>query len=152
MSDALRTTVQHVGLCTADLDRAVGFYTGAFGFKLDYSIDVDPAYDTLTELPGMKCRTAFLQHEAFRLELISYRQPEVIGQAERRPMHQLGLTHFCMVVSDLDAVSGRIAALGGRLYPETQIETPHGRFVFCTDPDGVRIELWEKRARPSTGG
>ena len=59
-------------------------------------------------------------------------------------MNQLGLTHLSLRVADLDAVALAIESFGGAVVRGTR--TTFGDdgaldFVYCTDPDGVRIEL-----------
>jgi catechol 2,3-dioxygenase-like lactoylglutathione lyase family enzyme len=133
-----------VGLCTSNLERSARFYTEALGFVLEYYVDVGPPFEVLTELPTIRSRVGFFRQEGLRLELAGYDTPDVVGTPERRPMNQLGLTHLSLVVDDIDAVTKRIAALGGHVYPETKVTLPLGQLIFCTDPDGVRIELWQK--------
>jgi lactoylglutathione lyase len=62
-------------------------------------------------------------------------------------MNQLGLTHLSFRVDDLAGVAARIEALGGQLVPSTRTSLDLGGtaldFVYCTDPDGVRIELMD---------
>ena len=103
-----------------------------------------PPFDVLTELPGIKCRVGFFRQDGLRIELCGYDSPGVVGTPERRPMNQLGITHLSLVVDDLDAVTERISKFGGRVHPETKVATLMGEFLFCTDPDGVRLELWKK--------
>ena len=63
-------------------------------------------------------------------------------------MNQLGLTHLSVRVQDVDAIAERIRELGGTVFKSFRTkleENPDGsssKFgVYCTDPDGVRIEL-----------
>ena len=138
------TVVSHIAVCASDLDHSIRFYTEVFGFALDQRIDIGAPFETLTELPPIKGSAAFLNKDGVRLELVSYQTPEMIGPAERPPMNQLGLTHLAFTVTDLDAVIGRMAANGGTVIDQTRVSTPAGDLIFCTDPDGVRLELWQK--------
>ena len=85
------------------------------------------------------------------IELLCHERPATIGPAERRPMNQLGLTHLSMVVDDLAAAMERIERCGGKALQQTKVKGPAGEMVFCTDPDGVRIELWQKEPMGETG-
>lgn len=147
MSQNPSITVAHFGICTSDVKRSITFYSEALGFVLDHSIeDIGQPFDVLTKLPGLKIDAYFLKQDGVTIELIGYQNPSVTGATEPRPMNQLGLTHMSLVVDDIDAVTERIAKYGGHVLGETKIDTPAGGMIFCTDPDGVRIELMEGRA------
>jgi catechol 2,3-dioxygenase-like lactoylglutathione lyase family enzyme len=142
MTDAPTIAVSHVAVCTSDIERSARFYSEAFGFVLDHYIDIEAPFDTVSELPGFTGRAGFFDLGSFRLELLTF-SPEVVGPRERRAMNQLGITHISLRVSDIDAVAQRVEAAGGVLLPETRIEVPHVKMMFCTDPDGTRIELMQ---------
>ncbi len=132
----------HLALCTSDIERSLTFYTEALGFVLAQSIEaLGPPFDTLMELPGTTCSVRQLTCGDVMLELIGFPGSEVEGQAERGPMNQRGLTHITLSVDDIDAVAAQVAQYGGSVHDETRIESPFGPILFCTDPDGVRIEL-----------
>ncbi|MBW8753719.1 MAG: VOC family protein [Sphingomonadales bacterium] len=144
MNSPDNVVVSHIGICTSDLERSTRFYTEALGFEVERHVDIGPPFDLMTEVPGLKGRAGFFRRGDVRIELAAYESPDVLGPAERRPMNQLGITHLSFVVGDLEAVTQRIAALGGRVLSETRVVSPHGALMFCTDPDGIRLELWEK--------
>jgi predicted enzyme related to lactoylglutathione lyase len=139
-----KMSFSHVGVCVSDLERSTRFYTEALGFTLAKSIEAGAPFEVLAELPEMKLRANFLTRDGIMIELLYYDRPGSVGPAERRPMNQLGLTHMAMSVDNVDAVIERILEHGGRAYPHTRVETPVGIMAFCTDPDGGRIELWQK--------
>lgn len=142
MSEPLDVRISHIGLCTSDLEHSLRFYTEALGFVLDRSIDdIGSPYDSLMELPGVRCRVHYVKCGAVTMELIGYPGIGVTGSAERRPMNQLGFTHMTLLVDDIDAAVERVVKYGGQVHPETAIDSPFGPMVFCTDPDGTRIEL-----------
>jgi len=94
----------------------------------------------------MKWRGVILKRQGFIIELMHYDVPTFIGDGERRPMNKLGFTHLSFHVDDIQAVIDRIIEYGGQVHPQTRMNGKHGDFVFCTDPDGVRLELWQKPA------
>lgn len=139
--------LSHIGICTADLDQSLRFYTEALGFALERSIDaIGAPYDKLMELPGTTCRVHYLKCSGVMIELIGYLNTETVGLSERRPMNQLGFTHMTLIVGDIDAVAARVVKFGGRIHAETKIDSPFGPMLFCTDPNGVRIELMQMQA------
>lgn len=147
MSDDNIARISHFGICVPDLERATRFYTEALGFEREHAVDVLPPFHKLVELPDVKGRAQFLRRDSVRIELCAYEVPETFGSTERRSMAQFGLTHFALAVRDLDAAIARIVELGGHVYPDTRVSSPKGDLIFCTDPDGVRIELWQKPAK-----
>lgn len=144
MSPQPAAVLSHIGICTSDLERSLRFYTEALGFTLERSIDeIGAPFDQLTELPGVPCRVHYVKSGAMTIELIGYPQGAVTGSSERRPMNQLGFTHMTLIVTDIDAAAARVVQFGGQIHPQTRIDSPFGPILFCTDPDGVRIELFQ---------
>ena len=144
MSQQPSVVLSHIGICTSNLEQSLKFYTEALGFVLDRSIDeIGAPFDQLTELPGIPCRVHYVKSGAVTIELIGYPGNKVVGSNQRRPMNQLGFTHMTLIVSDIDAVVERVVKLGGQVHRETKIDSQYGPIVFCTDPDGVRVELFQ---------
>jgi catechol 2,3-dioxygenase-like lactoylglutathione lyase family enzyme len=137
-------TFSHIGLCISDMQRSTRFYTDALGFVFSHSVEGGPPFDIMTELPELELCASFLKRDGVMIELLQYLRPGTVGSAERRPMNQLGLTHLSLIVDDIAATADLIAHHGGRAYPGTKVKFPAGDMMFCTDPDGIRIELWQK--------
>jgi lactoylglutathione lyase len=140
----------HVGICVADLDRSLRFYVEALGFsRREPDGVVGTSIDPLVELDGVELEFRFLTRDGMSVELLHFVSPDPVGPAGRRPMNQLGLTHFGLAITDLDAVVRSIVEYGGQVYPHTRVsyrvdeDSPRIDSVYCTDPDGVRLELME---------
>lgn len=140
------TTFSHVAICVTDLEKSTRFYVGSFGLELDHHVEIGAPFEVLTELPVINGKAAFFLKNGTKLELVAYEEPETIGSAERRPMNQLGLTHIAFIVANLDVTMAQITDLGGTVMRDTRVSGPYGDMVFATDPDGVRLELWQKPA------
>jgi predicted enzyme related to lactoylglutathione lyase len=138
--------LSHVAICTSDLGRSTRFYAEALGFAVERTVEIGAPFDTLTELPGLAARGVFLSSGDLKLELLGYERPAAVGAAQMRPMNQLGLTHLAVTVDDFEAAIRRIEQHGGRAHRQTKVETSFGQMMFCTDPDGVRLEVWQKPA------
>jgi glyoxylase I family protein len=138
-------TVSHFAVCVSDLERSRKFYTEALGFAVRNEVDVTPPFEKLTDFEDIDGHAIFLAHGELVLELNGYTTPEVVGPSEPRPMNQLGITHMAFVVENLEETASRIEALGGRLLKQTFVPGPFGDMMFATDPDGTRLELWEKK-------
>lgn len=140
-------TVSHVGLCVADLDRALRFYCQGLGFELVQSHTVGEEFGRLMELEGVALRSRFVRRDGVSIELLHFDAPGHVGEPVRRPMNRLGLTHLSLLVDDLEATARTVVEFGGAVVHETRttFETANGTldFVYCTDPDGVRIELMQ---------
>jgi predicted enzyme related to lactoylglutathione lyase len=62
-------------------------------------------------------------------------------------MNLLGFTHLAVWVDDIDVEIARLSALGAVVVESTRVvlDQPgmQARWVYCTDPDGTRLELIE---------
>jgi catechol 2,3-dioxygenase-like lactoylglutathione lyase family enzyme len=139
------TAFSHLGICVTDLERATRFYCEGLGFTVAESHRVGGEFDRLMELEGVELRSQFVRRDAIALELLAFSSPEVVGDGERRGMNRIGLTHLSVRVDDIDATSALVESLGGSVVAGTRTTLELGEatldFVYCTDPDGVRIEL-----------
>jgi len=134
----------HLGICVSDLDRSLRFYCQGLGFELVQSHTVGPEFGRLMEIDEVSLQSRFVRRDGVSIELLHFVSPGHTGEPTRRPMNQLGITHLSLLVRDLDAVGDVIEALGGAVVRGTRTTFGSSEsldFVYCTDPDGVRIEL-----------
>jgi lactoylglutathione lyase len=138
-------SLSHVGVCVSDLERSLRFYCEGLGFELAASHQVGEEFAALMEVPGVRLESRMITRDGVTVELLGFTEPGTTGDGGRRPMNQLGLTHFSLRVDDVEAVAAAIVALGGSVVGGTRTTFELGGaaldFVYCTDPDGVRIEL-----------
>ncbi|MCB1017389.1 MAG: VOC family protein [Acidimicrobiales bacterium] len=138
-------TVNHVGQCVSDLDRARAFYE-AFGFAVVRELEVPDAAGSLLRLdPPIGMRVVYLERDGFVLELMHFADRKGTPASER-PMDQPGLTHLSLGVDDLGVAKATIRAHGGEVLEDTDV----GVAVFARDPDGQLLELltgWTKPTR-----
>jgi catechol 2,3-dioxygenase-like lactoylglutathione lyase family enzyme len=143
----MEPTFSHFGICVSDLDRSLRFYCDALGFDKAEQHDIGAEFAQLMDLSEVAVTSQFIRKGATAIELLSFRQPEPFGDGERRAVNQLGLTHLSFRVADVEAVAARIVALGGSRVDSSRTTIDFGgtplEFVYCTDPDGVRIELMD---------
>jgi catechol 2,3-dioxygenase-like lactoylglutathione lyase family enzyme len=138
----------HSGICVTDIDRSMRFFDQAIGFAPaeNYALsDHSDWLDIVNELPGVKLRAQMVRSaEGNTIELLKMDSPECFGPRERRAMNRYGLTHLAFYVDDIDAVAAAVTANGGRTYPHTRSTFTSGiEIMYCTDPDGVRVELMQ---------
>jgi catechol 2,3-dioxygenase-like lactoylglutathione lyase family enzyme len=140
-------SVSHLGICVSDLDRSLRFYCEGLGFEEVAAHDVGEEFAALMEVDGVRLRSRMIAKDGFTLELLGFDSPGVTGDGERRPMNRLGLTHLSLRVSDVEATAATIEAFGGTVVrpSRTTLEMSGIRldFLYCTDPDGVRVELMD---------
>ena len=137
----MTASYSHLGICVSDLERSLRFYCGALGFAEVAAHEVGP------ELDELQLSSRMIHNNGATVELLGYGSPAVEGEPGRRPMNRLGLTHLSFRVDDLEAVAARIEEFGGQVVATTRTTLDLGGtaldFVYCTDPDGVRIELMD---------
>jgi lactoylglutathione lyase len=144
--------VSHLGLCVADLERALRFWRDGLGFRERSRLDVvGDAAETLLGLRDVKLRAVYLERDGLRVELLHFASPEAAGDATPRALNERGLTHLSVRVDDLDAALARLAACGAHVLDATRVAVPAARTraAFVTDPDGTRVELVEAPGDPA---
>jgi predicted enzyme related to lactoylglutathione lyase len=140
--------VSHVGIGVIDMDRAIGFYEGALDFNRAAAVTGGQESARLVGLPGeVRFESQFMELEGRLVELVRFDAPRT-QQAALRQFGHTGLSHLSMRVDDLDATLAKVRQTGGTVMEETftQVDLPggiKGRIIFCTDPDGTRVELME---------
>jgi lactoylglutathione lyase len=139
-------TFSHVGVCVSDLDRSTAFYAGVLGFRDLFTVELGPEVAATMEIDG-RFTSRMMGRGDVRVELLHWIEPEAGGDQSRRPMNQLGMTHLCFRVEDIDDLFGAAERLGGRVHHDT-LSVMEGagldggpvKTVYLSDPDGVRIE------------
>jgi len=137
----------HFGICVSDLERSLGFYCEGLGFERAESHQIGSEFARLMDLPDVSVTSQFIRRGQTAIELLAFREPAPLGPRQRRPVHQLGLTHLSFRVHDVASVAARLVELGGALVEPSRTTIDLGgavlEFVYCTDPDGVRVELMD---------
>lgn len=133
----------HIGMCVADAARSLAFYTGALGFEEGDRFEVGAPFHIVMEVPEpLRLTSQFVKKDGVQLEFLEYGSPAITGSAERRPMNRLGLTHLSVRVEAIEPVVEKVLAYGGQVHRETYVDAgAGGEFIYCTDPDGIRVEL-----------
>ncbi len=137
----------HLGICVSDLERSLRFYCEGLGFEPVASHQVGEEFSRLMELDGVELESRMVRRDGVTIELLAFEHPRPSGARRRRPMNQLGLTHLSLRVDDVDAVAAALERLGGEVVRGTRTTLDVGParldFLYCTDPDGVRVELMD---------
>ncbi len=137
----------HLGICVSDLDRSLRFYCEGLGFEPVAAHQIGDQFSGLMEVEDVSLESRMLTRDGVTIELLGFVSPATTGDGGRRPMNQLGLTHLSLRVDDVDRVASTIEGFGGTVVrsTRTRVDMPGARldFLYCTDPDGVRIELMD---------
>ncbi len=143
-------TPSHFGICVSDLDRSLRFYCDGLGFETGDRYELDS-----TSVPGLEramevrsdvaLTSQIVERDGVRIELLAFREPRPVGSPSSR-RNQLGLTHLCLYVQDVDAAAERLLEFGGLVLDPTRQHLGTD-VVFVMDPDGVRVELLARLRR-----
>jgi catechol 2,3-dioxygenase-like lactoylglutathione lyase family enzyme len=148
-SPAEDARMSHVGVAVADLEATTRFYTEGLGFEAGPSFESGDETAAVSEVqPPMRMTLRYLTKGGFRLGIMGWDTPALQGTASQF-RNQKGLTHLSFEVDDVEATQARLLDLGGRAIPGARMELggtpPAVIVVFVTDPDGIRIELLQRR-------
>jgi lactoylglutathione lyase len=147
MDDTAGPVFSHFGICVSDLHRSLRFYCDALGFEPAEAHEIGHEFARLMDLDEVAVASQFVRRGPTAIELLCFRTPPPFGTTARRALHQLGLTHLSFRVHDLAATAARIVELGGSVVDTSLTALDLGgttlEFVYCTDPDGVRVELMD---------
>lgn len=140
--------MHHAGLSVVDLDRSIAFYRDVLGMKLVLARPFQgPLYETILGLQGSRGKVALLEAGGFRLELFEFEHPAPRPAAADWRVHDHGLTHFCIDVTDIESEYTRLSARGVTFHcPPLDFGT--AKATYARDPDGNVFELREQFADP----
>jgi glyoxylase I family protein len=137
----------HFGICVSDLEQSLAFYCGALGFEKAESHEIGSEFAGLMDFPDVAVTSQFIRRGPTAIELLAFHEPSPFGERTRRAVNQLGLTHLSFRVRDVMAAAARVVEFGGAIVETSRTTIDFGgaalEFVYCTDPDGVRIELMD---------
>ena len=124
-NESLVSAIDHCSLIVANTGKALVFYKGILGLKVDES------------RPDLGYPGAWLQVGNGQIHLLEVDNPDSV---ENRPEHGGRDRHVALQVADLDTLIQRLEA-AGFAYSKSK----SGRAaLFCRDYDGNAIELVEK--------
>jgi catechol 2,3-dioxygenase-like lactoylglutathione lyase family enzyme len=143
----MEPTFSHFGICVSDLETSLRFYCEGLGFEKAESHAIGTEFARLMEFPDVAVTSQFIRKGTSAIELLAFTEPAPFGDQTRRAVNQLGLTHLSFRVADVEAVAAHLVELGGTIVTTSRTTIDFGgtplEFVYCTDPDGVRVELMD---------
>jgi catechol 2,3-dioxygenase-like lactoylglutathione lyase family enzyme len=110
------SNLDHVTIVVTDLDEARCFF-GLLGFEESASVVISgERMAAYMGVPGIEADhvTLVIPDAAPRqeIQLLRYRNPEVVVDVGSGDLHRTGFNHVCLRVTDLDAVVERLVAAG----------------------------------------
>jgi catechol 2,3-dioxygenase-like lactoylglutathione lyase family enzyme len=146
----VREILHHVGLVSADIERAIPFYSGLLGLELlARGRESDPRYAEMFGVAEIAFRWAeFDLGGGHLLELIEY-EPAPERPAAGPPAGLPAGPHFALRVPDADAVYEALTRHGAKVFsrPVELDEDNHwlgARVFYALDPDLNLIEIVEE--------
>ena len=142
--------LDHVSVTVADLERSLGFYRDLLGIPVfGTGVEESPSVAAVTGSATARFRYADLNLGSGQiLEILQYLSPK--GTPHRPSVYDPGSGHLAVRVDDLDATLVRLREAG--IHPRSEpaaLSEPEwwagARVVYVTDPDGVAVELVERR-------
>ncbi|MBD9451106.1 MULTISPECIES: VOC family protein [unclassified Rhizobium] len=126
---------EHVGMVTGDMDRSLAFYRDLLGLRLH-----------LRKTMGNGTEVAFLDSGNGMLEIFA--PPGGAGPASDLAAATSGVLHITFLVDNVDESFAKLEAAGvaikERPRPAVNSEVLD-RVAFLRDPDGIIVELAERR-------
>jgi len=141
-------SADHTGITVSNLERSLAFWRDVLGFELSHSAhQTGELAREITGVKGAELKLVVLKTPGgHKIELLEYVSPTNRKYVDHRPF-DVGSVHVALLVDDLEAVLGRIAASGWQAAgePQTLKTGPNAgkRVVYVSDPDGTTIEFMQ---------
>jgi len=134
----MTVSLAYRGLHVSDLAVSAHFYEG-LGFR------------EIGRGTGSQEMLQLRNAQGITLQLTRLAVPDRRSPRPRRPMTALGLTHLNFYVRDYEGTLRTVRKRGGTVAEETLIATETMSMIYCTDPDGIRVEVWSTTPYGTSG-
>jgi catechol 2,3-dioxygenase-like lactoylglutathione lyase family enzyme len=146
--------VRHGGITVADLDRSLEFYCGLLGFDLLWRrLYEEPQITQIVGVPeatGIEIAMVRVPGGEVDIELLEYQGCERAAVAT--DPSQPGSGHFCVFVTNIEALHGELAGRGVSFRSDGPVEmtggpNAGGKSLYSHDPDGYVFEFHQRPPR-----
>ena len=138
------TSFVHVGMSVQSLDRSIAFYRDMLGMTVVWLGEFKgDQYSAILGIPGARGRAALLQTGGAQIELFEFAQPIPEKRRQPRSVHEYGFSHFCVRVTDIEAVYSRLKSAGVVFHCAPILFSGKNKATYGRDPDGNVFELNE---------
>ena len=135
----------HAALSTPDLERCIDFYTRIIGGKVAWTfgwpIGTEEAEEVIG-VPNSAANAAMLKIGNSFLEVFEFSSPEQSNRMQRNSVHDYGITHVCLEVTNIEDEFKRLSEAGMKFKSEPKAQDG-SIMVYGHDPDGNVVELIE---------
>ena len=135
--------VHHIGLQTKNYEAMKVFYREAFGFVEigeEMSWSNNEIGDKVVGLKDSAARGTVMRLNNLYLDIWEYSSPPARNTEPARPC-DIGFTHMCFEVTEIEEEFERLKALGMRFTIEAPANYGDVKTCYGRDPDGNFIEL-----------
>jgi catechol 2,3-dioxygenase-like lactoylglutathione lyase family enzyme len=84
--------------------------------------------------------TLAIENPHTEVQLLSYRHPEMIADADTAKLNKVGFNHVCFAVDDLEAEVAKLTAAGVKVRNH-MMDFHDRKLVFVYGPEDVTVEL-----------
>ena len=132
----------HITVVVRDIKAAKSFFA-LLGFEeIQSSVISGKAMEDYMGVKDIEADhiTLAIENPHAEVQLLHYRHPNAIVDADSANLNKLGFNHICFAVDDIEAEVRRLMAAGVRL--RNRIMEFHNRkLVFLCGPEDVTVEL-----------
>jgi lactoylglutathione lyase len=138
----------HTGFTVGDLERSLAFYRDVVGMEVVFEQEKQGGYlAAIVGYPEAHVRMAHLRFPEGeqRIELFEYVEPR--SRDTRAEPWDVGITHVCLAVDDIEETFERLTAAGAEPFSRPVLvdtgANAGGKGVYVRDPDGIVVELFQ---------
>lgn len=151
MADTPMPTINHVGMTVTDLDAALAWYCDVLGFTVmtqpvEMATDDPILGESLEDMLGPQVKRFRMAHlqtgNRVGIQVYEFIDPKPEQTSGDMPYWRTGFSHICVTHNDIEGLSAKIAARGGRRSKVWAVlkDKPYAA-SYCADPWGNVIEI-----------
>ena len=132
----------HVTIVVRDVEAARHFF-GLLGFRETHSAVISgKVMEDYMGIEGIEADhvTLAIENPHSEVQLLRYRHPDAVVDANISKLNKLGFNHICFAVEDLDAEVARLTAAGVNLR-NSVMDFLSRKLVFLHGPEDITVEL-----------
>lgn len=137
--------VHHIGITVRDMKRSFEWYSKMFALEPGpVNHGAGPALSEALQVEGTELSFSMIEIGATRIEFLEYHSPR--GKDFSLKNGDVGATHICLQVDDMDAAYGALIERGA-VFNAPPITLTDGdlagsQWAYLRDPDGIQLEIW----------